>query len=718
MQDSPTTTPELVFNQIVNRVAHIQQKLMQAVDILLARPVRSLDDFSERVTPATLARHIDHWHFLIPDESEHRVGLLKLLGERYIWDKTAWQAVHNVLVADSEAVELAYEAMGGSALAVITDDASGEFPEPSVSTVQPADDLLERLEWRYLERGEVLYRQGEPSDAVYLVVDGRLRSVIIERDGDEIEMTIHPGESIGEEAIVSGSLRSATVRALRDTDLVYLRHERYEQLVMKYPRGMVRLGLQMVQRMQRIAGVASSPQTCQSVVILAASDGVRAFTGELAHRLGQLAPTLHLQANRLGELMPEHLAADIEDSVDNYDFVDWLQAQEDRYAFILYEGRADYPNWTRRAIEQSDRVVVVGRLGDDPTRSPIENILDTVSHPELMPPLEFVLLHEQRSLVTAGTLNWLQPRSAARHHHVALGDDKSMGRFIRFLRGKAVGVVFGGGGVRAAAHVGAIQALQEAGYHADAVGGTSSGAIVAAMYALELELDDMLAIMRDTLLRRDVLVNPTIPIVSMSTGFRLSRAYRRIFGDVLTEDLWTTCFTISANMTQTRQSMNQFGLLRDAVRFSTSIAGVYPPAPDINGDIHIDGGVINNTPADVMREIIGPGIIFASDLGFTVREKIYYSYGDSLSGERVLWHRLNPFLRSLQVPNIMSIMMRANALASINTTERQMRPADLVIRQPVAGYGLFDFDQFDALRERGYESTQAALQEFEAVRGS
>ncbi len=717
MQPSHITLAERVYKRIVNRVAHIEQKLRQAVDILLERPVRSMEDPNKLITTAAFVRHLRHWQFLTPEEPEHIAALLKLFGERYVWDESAWQVLRVALGANDDAVQHAYLALGGQA--VVTEaDAVAELPEPFASTVQPANDLLDRLEWRYLVRGEVLFRQGDPSDAVYLVVDGRLQGVIVERDGDEIEMTVHPGESIGEEAIVSGSLRAATVRALRDTDLVYLRHERYEQLVMKYPRGMVRLGLQMVQRMQRIAGVVASPQTCQSVVVLAASDGVGTFTDELTHKLQQLAPTLRLHPDRLGELMPAHLVTDIEGNVDDYDFVDWLQAMEAQFAFILYEGLADFPNWTRRAIEQADRIVVVGRRGDDPTRSPIEDILDTVSYPELIPPLEFVLVHERRALEAAGTMTWLEPRNAARHHHVALGDGKSMDRLIRFLRGKAVGVVFGGGGVRAAAHVGAIQALQEAGYHADVVGGTSSGAIVAAMYALEIDLDEMLAMMRDALLRREVLVNPTIPIVSLSTGFRLSQAYERIFGDLRLEDLWTTCFTISANMTQTKQSVNQFGLLRDAVRFSTSIAGVYPPAPDINGDIHIDGGVINNTPADVMREIIGPGLIFASDLGFTLREKVYHNYGNSLSGERVLWHRLNPFLRSLHVPNIMTIMMRANALASINTTEEQMRPADLIIRQPVAGYGLFDFDQFDSLRERGYENTKAALTKFEATASS
>ena len=258
---------------------------------------------------------------------------------------------------------------------------------------------------------------------------------------------------------------------------------------------------------------------------------------------------------------------------------------------------------------------------------------------------------------------------------------------------------------------GVIRALQELGIPIDVVGGTSAGAISAAQLAMGLDSDTIVHNTRDKLMQREVFVDPTLPLTSMMRAKRLVQAYCDIFGDVRLEDLWTTGFTISANLSQAEMVIFRDGLVRDAVRASTSLAGIHPPALNEQGDMLIDGGVFNNTPADVVRAMVDSGPVIAVDLGFTQRDSEFH-YGEWLNGFRVLAGRLLPFVNKIQAPSIVSIMMRANALYSINATHQQVAHADLLLQPPVAAVGLFEFEVFDQVVGKGYEHGKPRIEEW------
>jgi len=84
-------------------------------------------------------------------------------------------------------------------------------------------DLQTRLDWQQLSHGEVLFSQGDPGDAAYVVVNGRLRISVKLPDGSErVVDESGPGDIVGEFALLTGDARSATVSAIRETNLVKL----------------------------------------------------------------------------------------------------------------------------------------------------------------------------------------------------------------------------------------------------------------------------------------------------------------------------------------------------------------------------------------------------------------------------------------------------------------------------------------------------------------
>jgi CRP-like cAMP-binding protein len=112
--------------------------------------------------------------------------------------------------------------------------------------------LAEEVRWETLPRGAVLMRQGEPGECLYFVVSGRLRAYGVRDDGTELSIAeIGPGETIGEMALISNESRSASVDALRDSELLRLSKAGFDRLLSEQPRTMAIFTRIIVERLNR-----------------------------------------------------------------------------------------------------------------------------------------------------------------------------------------------------------------------------------------------------------------------------------------------------------------------------------------------------------------------------------------------------------------------------------------------------------------------------------
>ena len=150
------------------------------------------------------------------------------------------------------------------------------------------------------------------------------------------------------------------------------------------------------------------------------------------------------------------------------------------------------------------------------------------------------------------------------------------------------------------------------------------------------------------------------------------------------------------------------GPLWTAVRASLALPGIFPPVYAA-GDLLIDGAAINNVPVDVMRGRIGSGAIVAVDVSPEVEPLITAPFGTGLSGWRVLGRRLNPFVSAQPVPGIADVLSRSTGLSQVRSRRALEDRVDLLLRPPVAGFGVLDFKGGIALFETGYRYTAEAL---------
>src|SRR5262249_16773738 len=126
-----------------------------------------------------------------------------------------------------------------------------------------------------------------------------------------------------------------------------------------------------------------------------------------------------------------------------------------------------------------------------------------------------VRIHDRRVSFTTGTGEWLRGRDVAMHHHVSLEDEEDFKRLFRFLTGRAVGYVAGGGGRFGPAHIGIFKAFQERGAAFDILGGTSAGAAVMAGFALLQTPEDLDQVIDDIFVASRGFKRRTIPLYSL-----------------------------------------------------------------------------------------------------------------------------------------------------------------------------------------------------------
>uniref|UniRef100_A0A8C5CMC5 Patatin like phospholipase domain containing 7 n=1 Tax=Gadus morhua TaxID=8049 RepID=A0A8C5CMC5_GADMO len=602
------------------------------------------------------------------------------------------------------------------------------------------------LDWVAVEAGRAVYRQGEKSDSSYIVLSGRLRSVIQKDDGKkELTGEYGRGDLIGVVEALTNQNRATTVHAVRDSELAKLPQGALSSIKRKFPQVVTRLihllGQKILQQVNGpLTGVlalhtpgskwdaGNQASNLCTVTVLPVSEEVplTAFTLELQLALLAIGPTLLLNS----DCIKQCLGAAALDSVHEYRLSSWLGQQEDIHRIVLYQTDNGLTPWTQRCIRQADCIIIVGLGEQDPAVGELERMLERSA---VRAQKQLVLLHREDGPPPTGTVHWLNMRSwISRHHHLSCprrvfskrslpklremyqrvfqkpADRHSdFSRLARVLTGNAIAIILGGGGARGCSQVGIMRAVSEAGIPVDLIGGTSIGSLMGALYAEDRSHSRMRMRAREwamemTSVFKKVL-DLTYPITSMFSGAAFNSGISKVFKLKQIEDLWIPYFNITTDITASAMRVHTDGSLWRYVRASMSLSGYLPPLCDPkDGHLLMDGGYINNLPADVARSM-GAKVVIAIDVG-SQDETNLTNYGDSLSGWWLLWKRLNPLAEKVKVLNMAEIQTRLAYVCCVRQLEL-VKNSDYCeyIRPPIDRYRTLEFGKFDEIAEVGYQ---------------
>jgi lysophospholipid hydrolase len=594
---------------------------------------------------------------------------------------------------------------------------------------QDADNLaslLAEIECLSLKRGDILIRKDEDRDRIFVVIDGRLRIAARDPAGTEtIVDEIGRGDALGERSLLTGEIPSAIVYAVRDSAVGVVTRPLFENLKFQYPDATTRLTRIAQRRVQAYAArrsgtsiatvdVPASAAACVAVLAIGAPQDAVPLTA-LTERLVSAMPTrwntLHLNSTRVDQLLGTPGIAQAESQHPSEPtLAAWLHEQEQGHFCVIYEADDAWTPWTERCLRKTDRVLLVGLGAAAPVPREVDEPLARLTD---CTRTKLVLLQPDSTVRPKGTAAWLDRYSVAAHDHVRLGRAADFDSFIRRTTGRGLGLVLGGGGARGFAHIGVFRALEEYGVDVDLVGGASMGAILSATFALGLSYEDTMKLARD-LASPMKLFDPTMPVVSFLASAKVTQVLERICGDTQIEDLWMPCFCVSSNLTHAVANVHRRGPLWQAVRASMAIPGIFSPIL-ADGDLLVDGCVLDNLPIDVMQRLNFNGPIIAVNVFPDVDLIRDYDFGPSVSGWRALINKLNPLRRRDCPPLIFESLVRVLALNSVHEAKTQRGFADVYIRPPVEQFGILDFGAYARIADIGYRSALEAMQDWEEM---
>ncbi|TPX67764.1 hypothetical protein SpCBS45565_g03560 [Spizellomyces sp. 'palustris'] len=631
------------------------------------------------------------------------------------------------------------------------------------------------LGWDQVNAGQVLCREGELSDSIYIVLNGRLRSIIERSKADdkatfEILAEYGQGESVGEMEVLTDTARPATVHAIRDTEIAVMPKTFFNALALRHPEITIAISRIIAARSRlSVKGAGgpvqpnwSAPQSVnpaknmvnvnmRTVAILPVNGlvPIADFARNLHNAMKLVGASVVMLDN--GSIM-NTLGRHAFSRIGRLKLMNWLADQEESHRMVLYvaDGGVNSP-WTQRCVRQADCILLVGLGDEDPEIGEFERLLISM---KITARKELVLLHSARMCIPGSTAQWLKNRVWVHaHHHVQMqlstprllsessrkntlsnlrnhfqgftaphveqmaplhlhtGIRSDFARLARRLLSKSIGLVLGGGGARGISHIGVIRALEEAGIPIDMVGGTSIGSFVGGLYAREN--DHVSVYGRAKMFSGRVvskwrqIMDLTYPVTALFTGHEFNRGIWKCFKETQIEDCWLPYFAVTTNITWSRMEIHETGYMWRYVRASMSLSGYLPPLCD-NGNMLLDGGYLNNLPADIMRSH-GAETIIAVDVG-SVDDTSPVTYGDSLSGWWVLLQRYLPFFGPYvtrkygKIPGLADIQARLAYVSSVKQLEDAKQIEGCFYwNPPVQKYGTLEFDKFKDIFMVGYK---------------
>ncbi len=496
--------------------------------------------------------------------------------------------------------------------------------------------------------GEILIHQGVWRGALFIIRTGIVQISLepeAETSGGEARPALSlrrlaAGECFGEMSLITGHAPSATARALTDGEVWTIDQESFARLVTAQPElsrnintilserllhtnrqqvaekpAQVIVGVDRDARLWRAVATTTARLSSRAVLLVDLTGATQSDDFTLADLL---SGRLHPGASSSGEATGEGTLTIVRGTGDEdaTSLPASLGRLEAAYHLLFVVLPGAHPLLTTQLLAYATRTLVAGRADALQMLRGQVVALPRVGASGVPADIGVILTAAPGRLRrTVATLDLLQAELGAPVRAI-LPDGgeryaEELRAFGRWLVGQRVGVVFGAGGPKGFAQVGALRALRRAGLPIDVVAGTSVGALIGGGVAMEMSTEAIEASVK-TLIH--TLFRPTLPLHAILSSRALARWARseQAFGNRMLEDLPIPYAVSAADLTVGREIVIRRGRLWQAIMASAAIPGIYPPVM-IGQHWLVDGGVVNPVPVSI-AQLLGADLIVALDL--------------------------------------------------------------------------------------------------------
>lgn len=531
--------------------------------------------------------------------------------------------------------------------------------------------------------GQFICREGEPGDSLFVLQSGLAQVLVQRTEGQALVARLRRGDVVGEMSLLTGEPRSATVHAIVPTEVLELRRESFGTILSSHPGVLANLTRILSQRLARAnqqqERIRRSGETIGLVVAEGASKAldvaaavIAATQAAGARRMVVLDLTGALALpDDLGVALPERSAAGALEVLDD------LLAS---YAAIVVVADSAQGGLAE-LLEHMDRILL---LGTEPEVARLGQ--------EFYWGGEVVLLTEQaasapRSVDGLRVIRAVDPERPAR-------DVAWLGRHLSRTK---LGLALGAGGAKGFAHIGAIAALEAAGYAVDYVGGSSIGALVGAWLALGNDARALDQTMRAAFTPENVEAMFKLSLGGMSSGLEtMTRLCRETTDERAFADLGIPLVVMTVDLNAHRPAPITQGPLWEALLAATALPGMFPPFERGTQRL-VDGLALVPVPSDAVREA-GADIVVSVNL--MSRDTLPAWPGESPRGREPA---------DATGVRMLDTLLEVMDLAQIDSSVRHAARADVVFTPRFGPASWRDFDRADQFLAAGQQAAETQM---------
>ncbi|MEL6106545.1 MAG: cyclic nucleotide-binding and patatin-like phospholipase domain-containing protein [Planctomycetota bacterium] len=564
------------------------------------------------------------------------------------------------------------------------------------------EEVLSAFQSRSYQAGDAIVEVGESGDELFLLAAGKVR--VWSGDGPSVaERTLSvlgPGEHFGEASVIAGGARTATVTAVTYVETLVLSGEDYRRLVKNYPQLLENLSRSLTRRLSNM-NVSTESQTTKR--------GVHSLAIVVDHESGWgLAHNLISLLRRNQQLVQPLLACDGPLPIPAKEFdQDAIPIRVEELGYAIAERSARALAVTvacgehaiEAATKESNRVIFVVDAAKGAT-------VDAQARLESIPVHRrpIVALMYDRNVRPRPEMH-LAEHAAVRCGYTGQGRETKIEapcvmRVYRTLMGKRIGLALGGGGARGIAHIGVLDVLRQHDVVFDSIAGTSAGAIVAASYGAGYTPEEVGSFFRKEMIPPRMLrARPWTRRVFLLHSFRGGRfetKLRRYLEQMTFAQADLPLAITTLDLISGEQKIRRQGdLVRSVLQ---SINHPVFGSPIIHdGEMLVDGGVLMNVPASVLRDE-GCDHVISIDVGS--------SLSTDFSKDRV---------GKIRSPSYISTLLRTMDISRRHSSALHREESDLIILPQTSDFRIEDFHAVDPLIDAGRVAGEQAVENVKRV---
>lgn len=263
--------------------------------------------------------------------------------------------------------------------------------------------------------------------------------------------------------------------------------------------------------------------------------------------------------------------------------------------------------------------------------------------------------------------------------------------------GKKVGLALSGGAARGLAHVGVLAVLQQEGIPIDMIAGTSSGAVMGAIYASSRDTDWMKEQAVDPSWKgRSPMIDPSFPKTGLIKGIKIRKILSNfVGGNINFSDLKIPFACVATDIDTGEEIILDSGSVPDALRATISVPGIFTVVKH-DGRYLVDGGLTTPVPVNVARNM-GADFVIAVNVNPDVSGRMGKNYRQRVEANKE--------------PNIFQVMMQSIYITTHSLAQNNMVDADIVIEPDLGHIGANEFSRAEEMLELGEQAAREAMPE-------